>query len=342
MTNILPLVSIVIPAYNTAQYITQTIESLFRQTHKNIEVIVVDDGSTDDTLSVLQKYAAGDERVRVFTQENAGVSAARNHGIREARGDYLIFLDSDDWLEDDAIEILLDTQRQYPDKLVSALFCDVDEHGEKKCRNKILQDTIVLDIHDIAEAYCGVRPEATCFHSACAKIYSTEIVAKYGIYFPEGISLSEDAVFVIKYLYKVDGAVLVNKYVYDVLNRSGSAVRSVYTPAKLQAQIDAYDILINLPENTPEIKKLMSISRTQYIIDYITNALHGFIAGIGSKEAAKIRSYLKPYVHEFVSYDKFSLKRKVRFLLVEMYMPLWLGKGIMSLWKCCKAIIGKK
>ena len=70
---------------------------------------MIDDGSSDETLSVARSYEARDSRVRVFTQENAGVSAARNHGICEAKGEYMMFLDSDDWLEDDAVEILLHT-----------------------------------------------------------------------------------------------------------------------------------------------------------------------------------------------------------------------------------------
>ena len=113
------LVSIIIPAYNTAQYIHRAIASSLRQTHADIEAIVIDDGSKADTLTVARSFAEKDSRVRVYHQENAGVSAARNFGIREAKGEYLMILDSDDWLEDCAVEMMLDAQARNPGKLVA-------------------------------------------------------------------------------------------------------------------------------------------------------------------------------------------------------------------------------
>ena len=96
----LPLVSVVIPAYNYAVFLPRAIESVFCQTYRNYEVIVIDDGSTDNTADVV--IAA--ERVRYFYQENKGLAAARNAGIEKSKGQYLLFLDADDWLEPDALE----------------------------------------------------------------------------------------------------------------------------------------------------------------------------------------------------------------------------------------------
>ena len=136
------LVTIIIPAYNTEQYIHRAIESSIRQTYKNIEIIIVDDGSTDGTLSVAQNYETQDSRVKVLHQENEGVSSARNHGIREAGGEYIMFLDSDDWFEDYAVEILLEAQLKYPDILIAADNYSVDIDTEldykfaKLCMNE--------------------------------------------------------------------------------------------------------------------------------------------------------------------------------------------------------------
>ena len=82
------LISIIIPAYNTQEYIHRAIESSLRQSYKNIEIIIINDGSTDETLRTAQTYADKDNRIKIFHQENKGVSSARNHGIREARGKY--------------------------------------------------------------------------------------------------------------------------------------------------------------------------------------------------------------------------------------------------------------
>ena len=101
------LVSIIIPAYNVEKYIHRAIESSVRQTHKKIEVIIVDDGSTDRTCEIITEYAARYPEIKHISQTNAGVSSARNAALEICNSDYVIFLDSDDWLEENAIERLL-------------------------------------------------------------------------------------------------------------------------------------------------------------------------------------------------------------------------------------------
>ncbi len=98
--NFLPLVSVVITTYNYAAYLPRAIASVLMQTYPNVEVIVIDDGSTDDTASLIKNYTS----VKYFYQENCGISTARNNGIKRSKGKYVIFLDADDWLEPDAIE----------------------------------------------------------------------------------------------------------------------------------------------------------------------------------------------------------------------------------------------
>ena len=260
--------------------------------------------------------------------------------MREAKGEYMTFLDSDDWLEDDAVEILLDAQMKHPDKLIFAHYYRVQTDGTKTIANPKISQDAFLDIHDVALDYCGVKSAGAGAHSSCAKIYSSDVIAN-SIDFPEGIAYSEDAVFVIKYLYRVNGIYFVNKPVYDVFSRSGSAIRSSYRPVMLQSQIDAYDILINLPENTPEIKKLMSISRTVFLMTYITWAFTRYMNGIGEKEIAEIRNFVRPYAYEFLSFQSISFRRKISFL-VGMYAPLWLGYGIFFCWNIVKGIIDRK
>ena len=334
-----PLVSIIIPAYNAAQYIHRAIESSLRQTHKNLDILIIDDGSTDDTLKVAQTYAADDERVRVFTQKHAEVSAARNHGIREAKGQYITFIDSDDWLEDNAVEILLSAQLQYPDKFIAANFYLVSEDFTKSVLAPKFKQPVFCNMHDIAESYCRMSKKPAVFHNIAGKFFSTKILAQ-GVYFPEGISYSEDAVLEIKYLYKGSGAVIVNQPVYNVWERQGSMTRSAYTPEVLQAQIDAYDILINLSENSPEIKKLLRLSRVIYISDIIDAGLHNPEYGISREEILRIRELLKDDAKEFIHDTRTPFKRKVKFV-IDVYLPLWLGRYAVALMKCVKRLIGR-
>lgn len=100
-----PKVSIIIPVYNTAEYVRQAVESITEQTLREIEIIVVNDGSTDGSLQILEELAAQDTRIQVYSQENKGQSVARNNGVQHATGQYLYFMDSDDLLDPDALEL---------------------------------------------------------------------------------------------------------------------------------------------------------------------------------------------------------------------------------------------
>ena len=99
-----PLVSVIVPVYNVAAYLQRCLDSLLGQTYRNLEIICVNDGSTDGSAAILDEYATKDARIKVIHQENAGVSVARNRGLDSATGEYVGFIDADDWLEPDAYE----------------------------------------------------------------------------------------------------------------------------------------------------------------------------------------------------------------------------------------------
>ena len=101
------LVSVIVPVYKVEFYLSECIESILKQTYQNLEIILVDDGSPDDCGSICDKYAQQDKRIKVFHKNNEGLSEARNYGIERATGDYLSFVDSDDWIEPDMFETLV-------------------------------------------------------------------------------------------------------------------------------------------------------------------------------------------------------------------------------------------
>ena len=122
-----PLVSVVVPVFNTEKHLGQALDSLLAQTHGNLEVICVDDGSTDGTPQLLADYASRDDRIRLLTQENAGPGAARNRGIAEARGDYLYFLDADDWRDPTLIEKAAALLERTGADIAALPHCEFDE-----------------------------------------------------------------------------------------------------------------------------------------------------------------------------------------------------------------------
>lgn len=109
----LPKVSVIVPVYNVEKYLSECLESLINQTLSDIEIICVNDGSTDDSRNVLERYAASDKRIAVVNQTNKGLSAARNSGVKTARGRYLYFLDSDDFIDRNALEYLYQEAEKY-------------------------------------------------------------------------------------------------------------------------------------------------------------------------------------------------------------------------------------
>ena len=102
-----PLISILLPVYNTSAYLPQCLDSVFAQTYTNLQVVLVDDGSKDNSLEICQQYAAKDPRIEVYHQENHGVATTRNHLLEKVKGDYVLFVDSDDWIEPDMVEFLV-------------------------------------------------------------------------------------------------------------------------------------------------------------------------------------------------------------------------------------------
>ena len=106
-TELMPLVSVIIPVYNVEKYLAECVDSVLNQTHRNIEVILVDDGSSDGSGAMCDAYAEQDERVRVIHKTNGGQSSARNAALEVMTGEWLLFVDSDDWIEPDTLEALL-------------------------------------------------------------------------------------------------------------------------------------------------------------------------------------------------------------------------------------------
>ena len=123
--------SIIVPVYNAADYLSLALESLIDQTLKEIEIICVDDGSTDRSLAIVKEYAATDARIRIVTENNAGVAIARNNGIRRARGEYIAFLDADDFVEAPVLERLYLMAKE---KDLDIAIADYDLFQDRTCK----------------------------------------------------------------------------------------------------------------------------------------------------------------------------------------------------------------
>ena len=181
-------ISVIIPAYNAEKYISECLDSVLRQSYKNIEIIVVDDGSADNTYTVVEGYSERHSNIVLVHQENGGVCSARNKGLDMASGDFIMFLDADDYLVQNAVEILLFDAIEHGADIASGLMCA--DLGNEPIST---EGSRVLIWHGTESLQKSLEDDPFTY-SSCAKLYKRE--ALEGIRFVEGRRIHEDSFFV--------------------------------------------------------------------------------------------------------------------------------------------------
>ena len=184
------LISVIIPVYNTAEYLPRCLDSILNNTYRNLEIICVNDGSKDSSLEVLNSYAAKDPRVKVIDQENAGVSAARNRGLDEATGEYIAFVDSDDWVHRQYFEVLYNGANGNDADISSCDFISLHTFSEDA----------VLDLPNVSFVTLTVAQLASDDISVWGKLYRRGLIGR--IRFSRKIMLAEDTMFNLDVLYQ--------------------------------------------------------------------------------------------------------------------------------------------
>lgn len=215
------LVSVIVPVYNAENYLEVCINSILKQTYQNIELILINDGSTDNSDEICKKYSNIDNRVRYIFQENSGPSKARNKGLELARGDYIQFVDSDDFLEKNCIEILVKSMKD--SDLVIASYTNV--YGNK---NKIVVKppvTGLLTKGEFLDSF-GLIMEEQLFHYTWHKLYKRKLLSN--IRFKEAMKIGEDLIFNIQYMENVKSVHLISEVVYNHVLDNQTSITKKY------------------------------------------------------------------------------------------------------------------
>ncbi|MBP3441896.1 MAG: glycosyltransferase family 2 protein [Clostridia bacterium] len=229
------MVSVIIPVYNLEDYIEHCIKSILSQTYKNIEVICVDDGSTDSSAQVIGELLKSDSRIRYIYQENAGVSAARNKGLESARGEYIMFIDGDDYMHNQAVEILVKCIEENDYGMVS---------GHQKSTYELDEEMPLIesyDCHDASheELFKTVNGNVIG-KSSCAKLFKREDALKAR--FPVGIANGEDANYIIRLLATGMKTAIVDLTLYYYYTRENSSVTSGFSESKFSITLSFDDL----------------------------------------------------------------------------------------------------
>lgn len=218
------IVSIIIPVYNAQQYIAKCIDSVISQSYINWELILVDDGCTDKSGEICDKYAQKDKRIKVFHKKKGGVSSARNTGILEAVGDWIYFIDSDDFIDFDTLsKSIIKINTEYPDLIVHGLVNDYIYNG-KSCSlpYKTIEDNDYKEIIEFTDKY-GLLKGPVC------KLFRHSIVKENKLFFDESICYGEDTKFTFEYLQKCKSIAFVPEHFYHYCFRiEGSLTKRSY------------------------------------------------------------------------------------------------------------------
>ena len=222
----LPLVSVVIPVYNLAHKIRASMDSVLSQGYKNIEIILVNDGSKDDSLAVCEEYARKDPRVKVISQANAGPGAARNAGMKVFKGKYVCFVDSDDLMTDGALKRMLDMVAKDDSDLLIAHF-NILMNNQSYDRGYIKEDRLLNRkefLHELSH-----RPGSYYYSALWNKLYVGDIIRKHHLFFDDTYAWGEDFEFNMRYYHYVNSVSFLKDAVYNYKRTySGQTWRTMF------------------------------------------------------------------------------------------------------------------
>ena len=291
------LISVIVPIYNSEKYLDNTIKSIINQTYKNLEIILVDDGSTDKSYEICKKYQKKDNRIKLFHQKNKGVSSARNKGIENSNGEYITFIDSDDLIDKRMYEKLFTAF----DNNIDYVFCDY-----KIKKNMVNNSNKILDMTIYDKIYKSFPYDG----GANWCLYRKKIIKKYNIKFRENLFFAEDLDFLISYLIRCKKNIkYVDEKLYYYVNNSDSITKKEDTKLKSKITKNYFEAVKLNYYKIINLKGIDKYKITNIFIDFI---FHLFIK-------TKIIINKKEMVNELKKHKKyFNLKQKIYYFLIKI------------------------
>lgn len=298
-----PQISIIVPMYNSEMTIKKCISSIKNQTFTDFEVILIDDGSTDDTISVSKKIIDNDSRFLLISQKNLGASAARNAGIRAMQGQYMMFVDSDDYIDETMLINLFDAATKYDSDFVLCGMIVEKYNSKMKLVHSTkyeLNERFINNNKDIPVQILDLVENEKINGPVC-KLIKSDIVKGSNILMPENISLQEDLHFNIQILSKCDSLVVINETPYHYVQGYNSSVTSSYYPNKYEMTNEVHDLLLKYYKD--RISNIEIVSRVEYI--YIKNVYAAFI-NLFHKDCNMSKKVKIEYIKKIINSSKFN------------------------------------
>ena len=280
-------ISIIVPVYNAGQYLEKCVKSIINQTYDNLEIILVNDGSTDNSLEICKRFTESDKRISLINKENGGVSSARNRGIDKASGDYIGFVDSDDYISVDMYEKLLDSILKNEADISECGYYMVDSSYNLTDELR-LKDTVITGSYNCSYNYL-IGNNATNFN--WNKLYKASIFEN--VRFPK-LKYSEDFVVNVKAHYYCNKKVTINDCCYYYYNNETSAVNQEFNNSKLDIIHAGQAALKFINKKYPDLNN--------YLYLFILNNIRTLYEQLQESKGNKKREYARTLSRQYKRY----------------------------------------
>ena len=250
-------ISVIVPCYNIDKYLSKCIESILAQTFEYFELLLINDGSSDSTLAVCEEYQKRYTRIKVYSHENKGVSYTRNRGIELAVTDYIMFIDGDDWIEENMIELLIKPELNEDSMNVCGM---IHERNGEVFENSFFSTIIKNNKLEFYQ------------NQPCCKVYNKDILIKNGINFDELLSYQEDLKFNLEYLKKIKKIKIVPSFKYHYVEHKTSSSSRFHK--NLNSSITKISRLLAAFSNYNQSEKSIQLFNIDQVLKLIANYLH--------------------------------------------------------------------
>lgn len=315
------MISVIIPAFKVEKYLPQCLESVIGQTYRDLDIILVDDGSPDRCPEICDEYAARDQRITVIHQKNAGLAAARNAGLKVAKGEYVGFVDSDDWIAPSMYERMSqDLQKYQADVAICGYeYCDEDGNVDEK-RRWAKRAVEILTQKEFMKRTADIPPSvrSTVFN----KLFRRDFLN--GVFFQEDLLYNEDVQFLAEYVMKIKSAVFVHEPLYNNRVRKGSATHGGANVSMLADSVRAHDFMHDCIVKTyPELRNysqrfLLDVCLLEY--NMAKSKIRSTPKNKRDKSAfqtlVKMRKHLKEHAWKALFNPEIYWKTRLAYLLV--------------------------
>lgn len=307
------LLSIIIPIYNASKTLTQCLESVLQQTYTNLEVICVDDESQDGSVAICKKYMQNDDRIKLFQKKNGGVASARNEGLKYVTGEYVTFIDQDDWVETEAYEtMMLQAVEENADMIICGYSKDIDS-AVQKMENKQVITNPITDKNEMIR-YAFEREQYRGYAAfVWNKLFKTEILRRNKITFDASLKRGDDVWFYSLFAASSKKAVYVDKCFYHYVQRMDS-ITHTKNESNLYRLADillGYEKAITYLDNNGIDESVTHYLKCFYV--YHASLLYEIAEDAGiAGEMQRFRSSMKMYYNEYAKMngsDKERMKR---------------------------------